>query len=137
MGIFDTLKRWLVGSPPQSVVRPTPPQFEDEEEPVVPEWGTEELAAALATTAPPFVLDVREPFEWRQAHMPFARHIPMNDVPQHLAELPQDRPIVVVCAHGSRSYSVAAWLNEQGYAATNLSGGVTRWVQSGGAVEKD
>jgi rhodanese-related sulfurtransferase len=68
--------------------------------------------------------------------MAAARYVPMNDVPDSLDSIPRDRPIVVVCAHGSRSYSVAAWLIEQGYDASSLAGGITQWASQGGEVEQ-
>ena len=56
----------------------------------------------------------------------------MNDVPAQLTALPQERTIVVICAHGSRSYGVAGYLIEQGYRASSLRGGITEWVRNGG-----
>lgn len=138
MSLLDKMKRWLGSSSPQPPTRPsTPlPRFEEEPEPVVPEIKVEELVAALAEANPPLVLDIRELYEWRQVRLPDAQHIPMNDVPERLAELAQAHSIVVVCAHGSQSYSVAAWLMEQGYAASSLAGGITHWAQQGQAVEQ-
>jgi rhodanese-related sulfurtransferase len=135
MGWMDKLRNVFGGAPapPPKVRVPLP---DPEPEPVVPELTPEALRAALAGDAAPLVLDVREPYEWRQVRMPGARHIPMNDVPSQVGELPKDRPIVVLCAHGSRSYGVAAWLLEQGFQAANLSGGITRWAKSGGDVEQ-
>jgi rhodanese-related sulfurtransferase len=115
---------------------------EEEPEPVVPEVTVDALKQALAHSNPPLVLDVREPYEWRQVRMTFAQHIPMNEVPQHTDELrgkvaarPHAAPaVVVVCAHGSRSYGVAAYLNEQGVSAASLAGGITQWSIQGGEV---
>jgi rhodanese-related sulfurtransferase len=118
-------------SPPLRV-----PAEEDAEEIVVPEITVELLRAAMAETDPPLVIDVREPYEWRLVRVAWARHIPMNSVPAELESLDRDRPLVVMCAHGSRSYSVAAWLIEQGYDASSLSGGITAWAAGGGEVEQ-
>jgi rhodanese-related sulfurtransferase len=86
------------------------------------------------------VIDVREAYEWRLVRMSptyhSVRHIPMNEVPAALDNLPRDQRIVVMCAHGSRSYSVAAWLIEQGFQASSLAGGITQWARRGGAVEQ-
>ncbi len=108
----------------------------DEPEIVVPEVTVEELREALAQAEPPLVLDVRELHEWRLVRMAAARHLPMNDVPAHLESLPRERQVVVMCAHGSRSYSVAAWLIEQGVNASSLQGGITQWARRGGAIEQ-
>jgi rhodanese-related sulfurtransferase len=88
-------------------------------------------------------LDVRELYEWRQVSIPGALHIPMNDTPWRLDELPREREIVVFCAHGNRSYGVAGYLMalcagfaiEQGFRARSLAGGITQWHRQGGAVE--
>ncbi|MEZ4683051.1 MAG: rhodanese-like domain-containing protein [Caldilineaceae bacterium] len=131
--MFAILRRWLGGGatalPHER--RPLPPVAEPEEM-VVPETTVAQLQQTLAADESPLLLDVREPWEWRQVHIPAARHIPMNEVPAHLAELPQEQQIVVVCAHGSRSYGVAGYLLEQGYQASSLRGGITQWVRDGG-----
>jgi rhodanese-related sulfurtransferase len=109
---------------------------EDEPEISVPEISVEELQAALAQAQPPLMIDVREPYEWRLVRMTEAHHIAMNEIPTRLNSIPRDRPVVVMCAHGSRSYSVAAWLIEQGVNASSLAGGITAWARRGGAVEQ-
>ncbi len=125
MGLFDKVKQLLGGQP--QPVRPAPTMAPEPEEIPVPELTVAELRAALAGAAPPLILDVREQYEWNQVHIDAALHIPMNNVPARLADLPQDRPIAVLCAHGSRSYGVAHYLREQGFDAWNVTGGITQW----------
>lgn len=120
---------------PTTPPRPLPPPEPEPEEITVPEISVAQLQAALAG-ASPLVLDVRELYEWRQVHLPTALHIPMNEVPARLGELPQDQPIVVLCAHGSRSYGVAGYLIEQGYQASSLAGGITQWARDGGEISR-
>jgi rhodanese-related sulfurtransferase len=60
----------------------------------------------------------------------------MNSVPGHLEELPRDRTIAVLCAHGSRSYAVTHYLIENGFSAVNITGGITRWTINGGAISR-
>jgi len=100
----------------------------------VPEVATRTVLADLNSASPPLLLDVREPYEWRQVHIVDALHIPMNSIPDRLEELPRTRPIVVICAHGSRSFGVAYFLRERGFDAYNLTGGLTQWHIHGGAV---
>src|SRR3990172_2575611 len=50
-----------------------------------------------------FMLDVREPSEWEEFHMPGAPLIPLAELPDRLSEIPTDREIVVVCRSGNRS----------------------------------
>ncbi len=75
------------------------------------------------------LLDVREPDELATASVAGAVAIPMRDVPAHLAELPTDVPIVVMCHHGGRSAQVTGFLNANGRPnAVNLDGGIDAWA---------
>jgi rhodanese-related sulfurtransferase len=142
--MFDSLRRlFSTGSgPPVSDPLPAPPEREVEDESVqVPELGVDELRALLNSESAPMILDVREPYEWKQVRIAdnlgwSIRYIAMNSVPEHLAELPNDRMIAVLCAHGSRSYGVAHYLIENGFSAVNVTGGITRWTISGGAISR-
>jgi len=107
----------------------------DEPEPVVPEVSAPDLLAEIQAGRTPVILDIREIVEWNQVRVPGVQHIPMNSIPQHLDELDRDADLVIMCAHGNRSYSVTAWLNEQGFRARNLAGGITLWNIRGGQVE--
>jgi rhodanese-related sulfurtransferase len=82
--------------------------------------------------ARPVVLDVREPWEVQAASVPGAAFdllaIPMNEIPARLAEVPQDRPVAVLCHHGMRSQRVALFLAHQGYSdVANIAGGIDAW----------
>jgi rhodanese-related sulfurtransferase len=133
--MFQSLRNLF--SHPKSQATPTAASMgQDETEPVIAEMSAAELRASLASASPPLVLDVRELYEWRQVRMPGAQHIPMNDLPRKLDELPRDRPLVVMCAHGIRSYGVTVYLSEQGFHAVNLTGGITQWALQGGVVEQ-
>lgn len=76
------------------------------------------------------VLDVREDWEVATVALEGAQHIPMRQVPQRVAELPKDRPLVVMCHHGGRSRQVMAWLRQNGFPqAINLAGGIHAWAE--------
>lgn len=125
---------------PPATKRPPPPGPEPDEV-TVPEISVEDLRAALERGEAITVLDVREPFEWNQGHLPTdvgwrVLHVPMNSLPQRLGDLPSETPIAVLCAHGNRSYAVTHYLCENGYAARNVTGGIARWAQAGGAVRR-
>ena len=89
-----------------------------------------EGVAALRDAGRPLVfLDIREPGEIRHGHIAGATLIPMNEVPDRLAELPQDRVLIVYCAAGARSFGVAHYLREQGFPeAWSLVGGIGAWT---------
>ena len=83
------------------------------------------------------LVDVREPEEWVTGRIPGATHIPLNDLPDHLAEIPQDKPVVVVCAHGQRSLYGAQFLVQSGFPEVyNLEDGTVGWVMRRLPVER-
>jgi rhodanese-related sulfurtransferase len=79
-----------------------------------------------------FILDVREPSEWTQFHIPDATLIPLGDLPSRLSEVPTDREVVVVCRTGNRSAQGRDILLKAGYTqVTSMAGGVTKWQAQG------
>lgn len=93
-----------------------------------------ELAERLSSASgpPPFLLDVREPWEWAVSNLGGrgARLVPLGELDERIAELPEDRPIVVYCKSGQRSASAAAMLAERGFApVVNLEGGLLAWAE--------
>ena len=79
-----------------------------------------------------FILDVREPDEWVQFHIPGATLIPLGDLPNRLKEIPTDKTIVVVCRTGHRSASGRDILLNAGFKdVTSMAGGVTEWQAQG------
>ncbi|MEW9669699.1 rhodanese-like domain-containing protein [Ammoniphilus sp. 3BR4] len=71
------------------------------------------------------IIDVREPYEWEQYRLEQATLIPMNTIPSKWTELPADRDIYLVCAHGVRSWHVMSFLLQNGLQrAINVEGGM-------------
>ena len=91
----------------------------------VPTVSAAEIPAGAA------VLDVREDDEWVHGHVEGATHIPMGQVPARLDDVPEADPLYVVCRGGGRSARVAAWLNQNGYDAVNVAGGMGDWEAAG------
>jgi rhodanese-related sulfurtransferase len=138
MSIVDSLKKAL-GMQPTPEPPTQPPARQPDPEPdeiTVPEVTVSELIAELQRDGEtrPFLLDIREPYERRQAHIEDEAYIPMNSLPARLGELPRDGDIVVYCAHGNRSYAVSGWLIQQGFRARSLRGGIVEWQMRGGAI---
>ena len=78
------------------------------------------------------MLDVRERDEWRAGHVAGARHIPLGDLRAHLAALPRDRDLLLLCQSGSRSGTATRLLHGHGFARVyNVSGGIIAWRRSG------
>ncbi|MDQ3815789.1 MAG: molybdopterin-synthase adenylyltransferase MoeB [Armatimonadota bacterium] len=75
------------------------------------------------------LLDVREPQEWEIAHLPGARLIPLNSIPERMNELDTADDIVVHCHHGMRSARAINFLRKMGFQKLkNLAGGIDAWA---------
>jgi rhodanese-related sulfurtransferase len=73
------------------------------------------------------LLDVREEWELGVASVPDVVHIPMGEVADRLSELDRSREVVVLCRSGRRSLQVANFLQQNGFQAVNLAGGILAW----------
>ncbi len=82
------------------------------------------------------VVDVREPWEYAEGHVPGALPMPLATVPQRAGELPVERPIYLVCAVGGRSGQAAAYLSRLGLDAVNVEGGTEGWIAAGYPVDR-
>jgi rhodanese-related sulfurtransferase len=93
------------------------------------ELTVEAAKTLLAAPEPPLLLDVREPMEYQLAHIEGSTLIPMGEIPGRAhQELDEDQHILVLCHHGARSLSVAAWLRQQGFdRAQSIAGGIDAW----------
>ena len=75
------------------------------------------------------LLDVREEWELGVASVPNVVHIPMGEVADRLGELERGREVVVLCRSGRRSLQVANFLQQNGFQAVNLAGGILAWAR--------
>ncbi len=95
-----------------------------------PEISPAEAAAKKDTGA--FLLDVREPSEWADFHVPGATLIPLGQLPARLSEVPKGKDVVVMCRTGVRSAQGRDILLKAGYPrVTSLAGGLTAWRAQG------
>ena len=98
----------------------------------VPEIDVAELRRRLAADPKPFLLDVREAWEYTEAHVLDAQLIPLGELEQRANEIPRDRPVLAICHSGQRSYAAAAYLVRLGYAeVANVNGGTAAWIERG------
>jgi len=83
-----------------------------------------------------FVLDVREPAEWADGHIPGATLIPLGELASRIGELDRDQRIVVVCRSGNRSAEGRDILLGAGFpSVTSVEGGMTDWASAGLPIE--
>ncbi len=73
------------------------------------------------------LLDVREPWELGVASVADVVHIPMGEVAARIGELNPSIEVVVLCRSGRRSLEVARYLQQNGFKAVNLAGGILAW----------
>ncbi len=96
------------------------------------EVSIDELAVAVA--AGQTVLDVRENWEYEAGHVPTAKHIPLNTIPDRLSEISKTDQVWIICQAGGRSMTAANYLEAQGYTVVSVAGGTGAWIQSGKEV---
>ncbi len=83
------------------------------------------------------LIDVRQPGEYEQGHIPGARLVPLPELVQTMESLPSDKQLVFYCHSGARSMAAASMVEEEGMGAgdlINLNGGILSWD---GAMAED
>jgi hydroxyacylglutathione hydrolase len=84
------------------------------------------------------LVDVREPWEYRQGHVSQALSIPLGDLARRVGELDTAKPVALICASGNRSQSAAALLGQKGFAQVyNVQHGMIGWQRSGYPVSRN
>jgi SulP family sulfate permease len=105
-----------------------PEGFDSIHEVPVPVIGPTELWQEMHTRHPPYIIDVREPREYQSSHIPNAIRHDYHDILEVKTDIPEDRPLVLVCQGGRRSTWAARRLIEQGRADIRiLEGGMLSW----------
>ena len=100
------------------------------------EIDPEELKKKIDNNEDIFLLDVRTPQEYKAWRISYENHnnpklIPVDRLfmkdPTLLEEIPKDKEIVTVCAHGNRSMIAAKILTQLGYSVKSVKGGMAGW----------
>ena len=74
------------------------------------------------------LLDVREPHEYLICNIPFAKLIPLGDLPKRVNELDTAAEIVAHCKSGVRSAKAVDFLRQAGFRKVkNMKGGILAW----------
>jgi rhodanese-related sulfurtransferase len=77
------------------------------------------------------LIDVREPAEYDEAHVPGAVLVPLATVPDHVDAFRGDGPTYVICRTGGRSMRACEFVAEHGIDVVNVAGGTMAWITSG------
>jgi hydroxyacylglutathione hydrolase len=81
------------------------------------------------------VFDVREPPEYAHGHAPGAINMPQADLASRFDEIPRDRPVILICQAGIRSFRAAQFLAQMGIAqVASVKGGTAAWRKAGKSV---
>lgn len=84
------------------------------------------------------IIDVRRPEEFTGplGHIPGAKMIVLDTLPDHMEEIPKDKPVVFVCLGGGRSARACEFALEEGYSSVyNMKGGMNAWTADALTVE--
>ncbi len=84
------------------------------------------------------LLDVRTPEEYQSGHLKNAMLADWNDetsFQERVRSLDKTKPVYTYCFSGARSNAATDWLNQSGYTAYNLSGGIAAWKYADKPVE--
>jgi rhodanese-related sulfurtransferase len=95
-----------------------------------------ELHEELLNGKRPYLLDVRQPQEFRLAHIADAKLIPLGELGRRISEVPRDREVICICATGHRSVPAVRKLAAEGYTARSLKNGMIAWQTSKLPVKK-
>lgn len=94
----------------------------------VADIAPQQLWQQMREGKPPTIIDVREPREFKQGHIPQAQLIPLPKLLYDTPELPSEHPVILVCRGGRRSTRAAHMLRERGYNNVYvLRGGMLAW----------
>jgi len=98
--------------------------------------SSQEAYAMVGQRGDLFLLDVRTPEEWNDAHIPGSTLLPLEDLGDRAGELPRDLELVVYCRSGNRSAEAARILMEAGFSDVYiLDGGLNDWIAAGYEVD--
>ncbi|HEY7971076.1 MAG TPA: rhodanese-like domain-containing protein [Candidatus Limnocylindrales bacterium] len=97
----------------------------------IPALSPRDAAAAVEADGA-LIVDVRERDEFVAERAPGVALMPLSEFVARHEELPKDRPLLMVCAAGSRSASATMFLLQNGWTdVRNVTGGMMAWAASG------
>lgn len=107
---------------------------------IVPEIDIAEFMARIDAAAAAGkelkIIDVREPDEYHEGHVPGALLVPLGTVPENVSafETEADEPVLVICRSGGRSMQAAEFVVGHGANPINVAGGTLAWIEAGNDI---
>ncbi|OES44105.1 rhodanese-like domain-containing protein [Domibacillus iocasae] len=95
---------------------------------MIPTITGEEVREKLENGEQLALIDVRENDEVAEGMIPQAEHIVMGTIPEQLDRLDKETEYIIICRSGVRSENVSRFLIENGYKATNMTGGMLNYT---------
>ncbi len=97
----------------------------------IPTVSVEYAEQRLLGDPPALLVDVREMDEYVTLRAVGSVIMPMSELDARFGELPQDRPLMLICLSGGRSSRATAFLIQQGFSdVSNVEGGMTAWKRA-------
>lgn len=90
-------------------------------------YTAKEVEQKLAAGEKLHLVDVREDFEVAQGMIPGSAHINLQSIPEKLDQLDKDTEYILICRSGNRSGQAQQFLENNGYTAANMTGGMLDW----------
>ena len=98
----------------------------------IPSVSAQQAAELQADGTAALIVDVREPREFESLRAPGAVLLPLAEFVARYTDLPQDRPLLLLCRSGARSQRATAFLVQQGFSdVANIDGGMIAWKGAG------
>ena len=90
-----------------------------------------EARKLMASRKDLLLVDIRSPQEFSQGSIAGAQNIPFIDIMEGRHQLPKDKPLLLICSIGGRSFAAVQLLQEKGYTEVyNLDGGLQAWSRA-------
>lgn len=91
--------------------------------------NAEQVSERLKKNGGAFLIDVREPYEYKSGFIPKAVNIPLSQLSRRVKEIPKNTEVILYCRSGMRSKQAAKVLKKQGYSElAHLQGGISAWT---------
>ena len=103
---------------------------------VIAQISVDDLSELLSSQSDMQVIDVRQPGEYNDGHVPSAVNAPLARVDERAPEFDPNRRTAVICAGGFRSSAATSILERLGFTnLLNVLGGTGAWIKAGYPVE--
>ncbi len=96
----------------------------------------DELKQKLDSKAKITILDVRNPDELQYGTVVGSKQIPLPELERRYKELDLKKNYIIYCRTGGRSAKACEFLNQKGYKASNLIGGILAWKKYDPSIQE-